>query len=330
MRKEANENNKNMDGLLVKYMLDEVSMQEKRGVEKWIAEEPGHRNYFESFKLIWNQSRKLAKQSDVDEDLAWLRFRERVQKTERPITPLFNGRFFRILRIAAAVAIVAGGGWYAYLISVKERTTRQIAVHSGAQTLVDTLPDGSVVTLNRSSSIRYAESFTAGKTRQVTLDGEAFFEVKPDKNKPFLIRADEVVVRVVGTSFNVKSSAQKTEVVVESGLVEVSKNEQKLKIKPREMVTVLKDHDELVKQKNEDLFYNYYKTKKLVCNDTPLWKLVQILNETYHADITVSQARENYTIHTTFEGKTLDEILNIIGQTFNITIVRNDSRIILK
>lgn len=327
MRKEMNDN---MDDLLVKYLLGEATMQERENVEQWVAEKTVHRRYFENFKLIWNRSKQLAAHSEVDEDMAWLRFKDRVEEIQSPVIPMFSSRFFGIMRIAAAIAIVAGAGWFAYLLSVKNDNSQQVAVHSGNKTRVETLPDGSVITLNKNSSITYAEHFTNGDTRQVVLTGEAFFEVTPDKSKPFLIHSDEVTVKVVGTSFNVKNTTEKTEVIVETGLVEVTKKEQKVRIRPEERVTVMKEKIDLVKQKNDNRFYDYYRTKKLVCEDTPLWKLVQVLNEAYHANITVSHEKMNLPINTTFDDKSLEEILNIIRVTFNITIVRDDGQIILK
>ena len=326
MRKETN----NMDDLLVKYLLNEANRQERETVEVWVASHAVNRTYFENFKTIWDRSIHLAAHCEVDEDLAWIRFKDRMLQTEIAVIPLKTNPLFKYLRIAAALVLMTGGSWFTYLIAVKNNFSKQISVHSGKKTLVDTLPDGSVITMNKNATIRYAENFTAGGTREVKLKGEAFFQVTPDKSKPFLIEANDVIVRVVGTSFNVKSSPEKTEVIVETGLVEVTKKEQRVKIKPMEKVTVWKDVPELTPQKNEDQFYKYYRTDKLVCEDTPLWKLAGVLNEAYQQRIVVSAERRDLPINTTFENKSLDEILMIISETFNITVVRNDGQIILK
>ena len=326
MRKEMN----NMDDLLVKYLLDEATRQERGEVEKWVSLQKANHAYFQNFKIIWNRSKQLAAQSEVDEEMAWIRFKDRVQETELSEITLISNPYFKYLRIAAAIILVAGGSWFTYLISFRNNFSQQISVHSGAKTLVDTLPDGSIVTLNKNSTISYTENFTNSNTRSVKLKGEAFFQVTPDKSRPFLIEANDVTVRVVGTSFNVKSSLERTEVIVETGLVEVTKKEQKVKIRPKEKVTVLKNLSELVARKNEDQFYQYYRTDKLVCNDTPLWKLAEVLSEVYHTQVVVSQERKNLPINTTFESKSLDEIVMIISETFNITVVRNDEQIILK
>jgi transmembrane sensor len=203
-------------------------------------------------------------------------------------------------------------------------------ISSGTRTLIDTLPDGSVVTLNKKSTISYPEHFT-GSTRQVTLTGEAFFDVTPDKSKPFIISVNDVTVRVVGTSFNVKDNAEKTEVIVETGLVEVANKDQKVKISPREKATVIKSNPELVRQNVQDQFYNYYRTGKLVCEDTPLWKLVEILNETYEANIVIENDRiKDLIINTTFDQKSLDSTLSIVGETLTIKVEHHGELIVLK
>lgn len=65
-----------------------------------------------------------------------------------------------------------------------------------------TLPDGTLVMLNSASSIRYPTAFT-GRTREVEVDGEAWFQIKDDPSKPFIVKAGAAAIRVLGTDFNV-------------------------------------------------------------------------------------------------------------------------------
>src|SRR6185295_8602769 len=75
---------------------------------------------------------------------------------------------------------------------------------TGQNVLVDTLSDGSVITLNKRSTITYPSKFK-GNTRAIALKGEAFFNVAPDQKKPFIISVNDEQETVVGTSFNIKS-----------------------------------------------------------------------------------------------------------------------------
>jgi transmembrane sensor len=324
------DSNEIMDDLLVKYMLGEATEAERRQVDSWLMEKNENARYYEHFKLIWTQSRELAAQSTVNELEAWGRFKARTGK-ETPVIELNTNPWRSWIRIAAAIFVVAGVGWAVYFSTLKNSSPELVLVKSGTVAMIDTLPDGSVVTLNRRSSISYPEAFTHEKTRHITLIGEAFFDVQPDKSKPFVISVNDVTVTVVGTSFNVKSNMKQTEVIVETGLVQVEKNDNKIKINPKERVTVREGEDDLVREKSSDEFYKYYRTKTFVCNDMPLPELVEKLNEIYSSKIVIGNKKlENFRINTTFEQKSLSTDLHVIGQTFDIKVENQGDSIVLK
>ena len=319
-----------MDDLLVKKMLGEASEEDQAIIEDWLREKAENQRYFEQFRLIWRQSEVLAHESTVNETEAWNRFKSRVEP-DVPVISLHNRTWFGLLKIAAILFLFAGAGWFIYLFTSQNVASEQITVRSKAQTLTDTLPDGSVVTLNKNSSISYQQDFTKDDTRKLILKGEAFFEVEPDKNKPFIIHVNDVTVTVVGTSFNIKGNVVKTEVIVETGLVKVGKATREIMVRPNESVSVLNGNKDLVKQKTEDEFYDYYKIKKFVCSNTPLWKLVEKLNEVYQADIVIEgENLRNKKINTTFEQNSLPVILGVISETFDIKVERNGDGITLK
>ncbi|HWL00457.1 MAG TPA: FecR family protein, partial [Parapedobacter sp.] len=107
-----------------------------------------------------------------------------------------------------------------------------------------TLPDGSTAWLNSGSRISYPANFGSGKTRPVRLEGEAFFDVVKNKNKPFTIATDKITIKVLGTSFNVKAYPEEaeTETTLITGEIELSVNErpsEKILMKPNEKVAVI-------------------------------------------------------------------------------------------
>jgi ferric-dicitrate binding protein FerR (iron transport regulator) len=196
--------------------------------------------------------------------------------------------------------------------------------------LKDTLPDGSLVTLNKESVISYPSTFKR-EIRQVVLKGEAFFNVTPDKEKPFVILANGTRITVVGTSFNVKNIHGNVEVVVETGIVTVTKGIRTVQLKPNEKVTVNATDSVLTEEKVTDKLYKYYRTKEFVCDETPLWKLVAVINEAYHAQIIIGNpALRNMTLTTTFHNESLAQVLDVISITFNIKVVKEGNTIILQ
>lgn len=320
------------DDLLVKYLLRETSPDERRAVETWIQDRPANQRYYEHFKLIWERSRELAATSTVDTEGAWQRFQDRVQEervSSRGLVRTMNKKLSSwqaAAMLTGLVAIVAMIYYFTFTGSGGASVT--LATTSWSQ--VDTLPDGSVITLNKHSSLSYAGAYNK-KQRAVTLQGEAFFSVTPNKQKPFVVAADGLTVTVTGTSFNVKSLRGKTEVIVETGSVEVSNGRQTVVLKPGEKLSFAATDSMLVKEQNTDHLYRYYRDKTFVCDYTPLWKFVQVLNEAYDVDIEIESkdiAKLPYTA--TFHNEPLDNILNLVAQTFGLTVVRTNSRIVLK
>jgi len=332
-----------MDELLVKYLLGETSADEERTVLEWINAKEEHKRYYDHFKMIWEQSRTLAATSTVDEDQAWMRFkakRESLQRNEEHIyeeqgnnsqgnTVVFMpaGKR-RWTSIAAAVALLITGSLAAYYFIGLQ--PKEIVLASSDKVRTDTLPDGSVVTLNKNSTLAYAKDFNTN-TRAVKLTGEAFFNVAPNKQKPFEISVDEVKVQVVGTSFNVKNGAEQTEVVVETGIVNVGVSDKKVRVLPQQKVVVHKKEKALDVQKSQDDLYNYYRTKEFVCYKTPLYKLAEALNSAYDVKIVIPEERvRNLTLSTTYRNISLNEILGLVTKQFNLSIEQKDGEIILK
>jgi transmembrane sensor len=318
--------NLQIEDLLVKQMLGEATDAEMAEVEEWLKESEANRRHYAQFQKIWADSKKLAVNSTVNENEAWERFQHRTRSAEisTPRTIELAPCKTNWMRVAAILVVLLGAGW---MITQTMMNKEQVYASADA-TMVQELPDGTVVTLNKNSTLAYSD---AGKTREVKLTGEAFFDVTPNKNKPFIITADDARIKVVGTSFNVKSSAAKTEVIVETGIVEVSKKQNTVKLLPKEKATVLQSDAVPLKEKVADVLYNYYRTKELVCDNTPLWRLVDVLNDAYNANIVIADARlKDMPITTTFKNESLDNILAVVSGTLHIKVEKNGKDIILR
>ncbi|HEU4472355.1 MAG TPA: FecR domain-containing protein [Flavisolibacter sp.] len=315
------------DELLVSYLLNEASAAERAVVEQWIAAGEDNRLYFDQLRLIWEESKKLASASTADEDQAWKRFKVRVGTQKPDTVPV---RRMGWLRIAALFVLISGAGLLGYMTFKKAPAVEQLVARAGNTVRSDTLPDGSIITLNKNSELAYPSAFE-GESRQVSLRGEAFFHVKSDKSKPFLISVNDVTVRVVGTSFNIKSENGRTEVIVETGIVRVTKQKSTVELRQGEKLVVNSKDTALVKQKETEALYNYYRTREFVCDNTPLWKLVEVLNEAYGVNITIERPEtRNLPLDVTFSNESLDRILEVISMTFNLSITRSKDKISLR
>ena len=210
------------------------------------------------------------------------------------------------------------------------KPAKEVTVLAQHTVLTDTLPDASVVTVNKGSSITYLSRFK-GDTRDVKLKGEAFFNVTPNKQQPFVITVNDVQIKVVGTSFNVKNINGNTEVVVETGIVQVTKGGKTVELQANEQIILHSQDSVMAKEEVTDRLHNYYRTKQFVCDDTPLWKLIEVINQAYNSTIIIGDpAIRNLPITTTFDNESLDQVLNVISETFSISVVKEGNTIILK
>lgn len=310
-----------MDDLLIRYLAEEATVTEREQVRLWIDASAENHNHFDQLRRIWEGSAVLAPAQPVDEEQAWLRFQQRVQPSAKIIPYKKNKGWWRV---AAGILLVLGATFAAYtFFSRPAATVQTLAVISNNIVKADTLPDGSVATLNKHTTLTYPEKFK-GKTRPVKLQGEAFFKITPDRNKPFIINVNDVEVKVLGTSFNVKSSGANTEIIVETGLVQVTRNGKVQLLKAGERITVGTD-TAAAKSSSGDKLYNYYVSRTFICDNTPLWKLVDKLNEAYDANITIAGQRlRKLPLNVTFNEESLDVILGIISQTLLVQVSRED------
>ena len=153
--------------------------------------------------------------------------------------------YHRVASLAAIILLcLAGWGIYEYVIPPREQT---YAAYAEVRTIL--LPDSTEVTLNRYSTLTCPVRFK-GKNRNVSLSGEAYFEVRKDARHPFIVQADEVEVKVLGTHFNleaypddpeIKTTLLEGAVAVTSpgGVVRLSPNEADLQSGPKRPIQKL-------------------------------------------------------------------------------------------
>jgi len=337
------------EDLLVKYLLGESSPEEHASVTAWLAADPANQHYFEHLQIIWRESRHLGNDvhtlnDDEQTEAAWQKFRQKIHQPSPlravkdetsptgqapspidvpPVRPI---RLWT--RIAAIFILVAGITAISYLIRQSSIVPDKL-VASYTTALTDTLPDGSLITLNKRSNISYPVTFK--KDRTVKLKGEAFFKIATDKEKPFRVLTNGVTITVLGTSFNVRDKGDLTEIIVESGLVRVNDSLHSILLRPSERLIIRQGDTTLSKDSTQNELYKYYSTRKFVCDNTPLSQLAASLEEAYDVKILIpDQALARKKIVATFKDESLDQILNIIRETFQIKVSRTGDVVTLE
>lgn len=316
------------DDLLVKYILGETSAAESGQVKQWLEASPENLAYLQGLQKIWLKSRELAVTSDVNVDAAWQRFKSRVAVNDNKHQAPAKLVRFNFLRVAVVVMLLLGLGWMGWWWLQAPIKVQELALVSTVEVRNDTLPDGTAVTLNKNSELHFVDAPESGK-RSVKLNGEAFFAVKRDSLKPFEVEAGPVLVTVLGTSFNVKNKADSVEVWVESGRVQVKYNDDVLILTAGEKTTI-HPGQELKKVEQTDKLTNYYHSRVFVCDNTPLWRLVDVLNEAYGVQIIFGRKElRNLRWDITLKDESLDAILQLMNETFDIKVRKEEGKIIL-
>lgn len=288
------------------------------------------------------QVRKMIQQVDTYFQLrqfqpapAWKKVNARIHPTETESTvgrKLFLNPVFRIAAAVIFVALMLTAGYE--LIYNPSGSGKMLQI-SSAENVLNTfaLPDGTLVSLNSDTKLFYPKRFT-GETREVTIEGEAFFEVKPDVSKAFIIHAGKAQVKVLGTSFNVSAYPEKevVEVIVETGKVEVlnKTNEAIQNLVPGEKGTLLTNNS-LLKTTNLDPNFLAWKTRKLTFKASSLAEVVRNLEKVYKVEIKLADEKlSTLKLTAQFNDYPLDFILKVIETTFNIEVKKEKGQYSLK
>jgi len=278
---------------------------------------------------------KMHQNKQFNTDKAWNNLHSRLL-TDQLLEGQSSGSGLKYLNVALAVAasvILFVGLSVGYLVFHKNATNLMVQItNTENNNQAVTLPDGTTVHLNLNAQLSYPEVFN-DSIRLVELKGEGFFEVKPNPNQPFVIHVGQSSIRVLGTSFNVKSLSDDNniEVIVKTGIVQFcdcSRPENKLILEKGEKGMLFKGKME--KSLNTEINYLGYVNQKLIFKATPLNLVIQDINKAYHSQIEFGNPDLNQlTITTTFDGLTLDELLKSISLTFDLRIEKQDKKVIL-
>ena len=250
---------------------------------------------------------------------------------------LITNPFIRIAAALIFAALLLVSGYEVFINPSAKRNLRELsASHQVLNTF--TLPDGTLVSLNSNTKLRYPKKF-GRSTREVTIEGEAFFEVKPNKNKPFIIHAGNAQIKVLGTSFNVNAypESKLVEVTVETGRVQVLNKTDKfvqtneLILTPGDKGTLIYESNSLSKTTNQNPNFLAWKTHNLIFKATSLDEVIQELAKVYKVDIRLADSNLNKLLLTAqFNNYSLDFILEVIETTFKIEAQKVDGHYVLK
>lgn len=305
------------DILLKECTNQELTHPESLIFEAWLNQDHRHRKIYTQMRMVFLHPKaehmaKLRKGvwSGLQKDLnAPATFSERIRKISH-----------YWMKIAAVFILGISIGLIAYLFhtshSIETTSPAEVKVIEKVslpgQKVTTALPDGTMVKLNADSRILVPDHFT-GRTREVTLYGEAFFEVARDESKPFVIRTKDIEVEVLGTSFNVKSYPGKdlSIVSVATGKVAVTDNdERRVDLIPGEKISYDSDSRSMVKEEFEWEEEYGWKENILLFTGNDFTEIKEKLSKWYGVEFTVESGTLDFSKK--FTGKYIDPPLNAV------------------
>lgn len=237
--------------------------------------------------------------------------------------------FTTVDRIVGNAAVANDSIRYKSLTQVTEYHT--IIVPNGKRAVIE-LEDGTIVNLNSMSQLRYPNRFTGEKNRKVTLTGEGYFKVQPNKEQPFIVSFNGMDVKVYGTEFNVKGyEKDASEVILVNGSVEVFNQQKSLLLKPGEKATLQASTANITKS-NVDLYAELAWTRnEFYFENTPIQTVVNDLMRHYNIEIRIESEElleQSVTLYLS-KDRGIDDVMSILGRNEAISITKNKTHYLL-
>lgn len=236
------------------------------------------------------------------------------------------------LRWAAAIAVLCLSIVSLYYVMNTNHHTQQLLLYNQdeSMTLAASLADGSLVYLDNNSSLQYPEFFAKGK-REVVLEGNAFFEVSGNPQQPFIIDAGQVLIEVIGTSFEVKNAKDSPfELAVREGQVKASlKGSDQIKyVSKDETVYVSASGLEIASINNPGRFNKYL--NQVFFKDMPLKDIIHSINsrnEEIQLAVDPSLASNRLTV--SFLNESPETIAELICFSLNLSYTKIENTLLI-
>ena len=309
------------DELIAKYFAGGATPEEAMALDDWL-QDPVNRSHFTALQKVWHASFPAKSPRAVNLQQAWQTINRKTETGSLGRTVPFYKK--SVFKIAASIvlALTVGAMFYLNVYEVVPVSNLTIVTQDSLRLI--SFADSSTATLNRNSVLVYPEIFSDAN-REVTLrKGEAFFSITPDADKPFIIRTPIASVKVLGTTFNVVSTAETLEVSVDHGKVLVYTPYDSMYLTAGKAVTFNAVNAPAKTYKANSNAWAYA-THKMVFNNTPLREVFGYVEKAQQCEINVNNTGiENCKLTATFEQVSTDYMLNLIAEALNLSVTKND------
>ena len=320
--------------LIGKYLTEESSIQENESLLSWINASPENKSQFLETCNIWHATQNKA---TFDYTKAYNSFSKRTQETEnqqksnviKMASPKKQNLWKKIAIPVAAAMVLSAGLMYLF------RPTENLVTYANRTTKLETvkLSDGSVAYLNKSASLTAPTQFS-GNTRPVAMNGEVFFDISKNKEKPFIISVGSASITVKGTSFNVTYDSLKgtCNVIVNTGTVVLAaQNNNSVVLTKAEKGFVDLKTNSVTESINDDVNYLSWKTGVLEFKNSNYNQVFKDVERHYGVKIQCpSRLDDKMALTATFDHEDINSVLKVIELMFNVKIDKQNSIFVVR
>jgi ferric-dicitrate binding protein FerR (iron transport regulator) len=321
--------------LLDRYLAGQSEPAERERIERWLAEAPRRRLMADCLRLAVAPAFEPSAAPDREAAWARLELELRVGRPSEGFSLLTRRRWPVALRVAAAVLLVGSGalvvwaerhradGSQAAPVAVRTLTTPR------GQRAAFKLPDGSSVVLGPASTLRHAADF-GREGRELSLEGEAYFEVRHDERRPFVVRAGDVVAQDLGTEFVIRVYPEDAHarVVVRQGTVALHAAGAPQQAGPRVLgpgdLGRLSVNGELIVERADTAAYFAWTEGRLTFDGVPLREALPQLGRWFDLDFRLGDSTlGDVPLTATFKNQQTDEVLDLLAASLEMRQVKH-------
>ncbi len=355
-------NNKIIDAqFIIRIIKNEVTDEERELFNQWLEESDENKEVFGKIALLWDKIDNLPTPLSPDLNNEWEKLRKRISESEKS----YSEKFYRIFTISRAnsdpsqnkqtkyfsqlykkqivftrVAAIILISFIAYLFisyPLNKNTENKIAktkfyefITPKGERATIPLADGSIVYLNAESKLTYPQFFD-GVKKFLKLEGEAYFSVKSDPEKPFVVQTGDKFTEVKGTEFNIRFRKNKLSVVVTKGVVILYNQDSSKFIGLRKGELIISTTNGFTQPiKVDTRLYTAWRENKLSFVATPLSDVLEEIERFYNVEIVCKNRKIlKRTLTGYFDSNSLDEILTKISLALDFKFNRKGKEVVV-
>lgn len=306
--------------IIARVLSGESSSDDILSLSEWLNESPQNQEEFRRLKSYWD-AEVTFKHGIVPAFAADKFFGLIAQERKRIRRISFWHRYMPW--IAATVLLFAFSATFFLNRTGGQHVSEYYTLLTDEHKSDFTLEDGTIITLNKNSRLRYSDAY-GKKERVVRLEGEAYFKVAKDPEKPFQVEMNGASIIVLGTHFNVKADLESDEITATlvEGAIRFEGADEKIILAPNQQLTFSRSSSRAnIKQVDPDLF-TAWKDGLLKYKSIPFANLIKELENVYQVKIRLGDAelaRSTTTVSGTFsKDQNIEQILKVISRSLPI------------